>query len=166
FIADRVRRHCGEDLNITHLQLGGGELCNPTHKELAQCLKRIGDDLDNNTELQRMIDDPNLKATKDVFIQIACQIFSDGKYSWGRVVALFYFACRLVVKALLQKVPDIIQAIITWTINFLRDHVVSWIRERGGWEDIRSYFGTPTWQMVGIFLAGVITALLVIHKMG
>lgn len=46
----------------------------------------------------RLIDNSGLSPTKDVFMRVAIQIFSDGKFSWGRVVALFYFACRLVIK--------------------------------------------------------------------
>lgn len=32
-------------------------------------------------------------------------------------------------------------------------------------EGIRSYFGTPTWQTIGVFLAGVLTTVLVVRKM-
>lgn len=32
-------------------------------------------------------------------------------------------------------------------------------------EGIRSYFGTPTWQTIGVFLAGVLTTVVVIRKM-
>lgn len=32
-------------------------------------------------------------------------------------------------------------------------------------EGIRSYFGTPTWQTIGVFLAGVLTTVIVIRKM-
>lgn len=39
-----------------------------------------------------------LSPTKDVFMKVAFEIFSDGKFNWGRVVALFYFAFQLVVK--------------------------------------------------------------------
>lgn len=46
----------------------------------------------------RMIADPTLRPTKDMFMKVALEIFSDGKFNWGRVVALFYFACRLVIK--------------------------------------------------------------------
>lgn len=46
----------------------------------------------------RMIENSGLSPTKDVFMRVAIEIFSDGKFSWGRVVALFYFACRLVIK--------------------------------------------------------------------
>ncbi|XP_036403529.1 apoptosis regulator BAX-like isoform X2 [Megalops cyprinoides] len=161
---DRVRRHGSEDVNVTYGDLGGTELLDPAHKQLAQCLQRIGDELDSNVELQRMINNSALQPTKEVFVQVACQIFSDGKFNWGRVVALFYFACRLVIKALLTKVPDIIRTIISWTMDYIREHVVNWIREQGGWEGIKSYFGTPTWQTVGVFLAGVLTTVLVLRK--
>lgn len=141
-------------------------------------------------------------------MRVAREIFSDGKFNWGRVVALFYFACRLVIKvsvisgsilfsspfslnhslallssvrqrkqgssqseqihcfvncsaqngtaiytfwgelasslcnktassfspqALLTKVPDIIRTIISWATDYLRDHVINWIRDQGGW---------------------------------
>uniref|UniRef100_A0A8C7JTG9 BCL2 associated X, apoptosis regulator a n=1 Tax=Oncorhynchus kisutch TaxID=8019 RepID=A0A8C7JTG9_ONCKI len=167
FIYERVRRHADSStqLSVLQTQLGGSELCDPNHKKLAQCLQQIGDELDGNTQLQSMINDTALQPSQEVFMRVACEIFSDGKFNWGRVVALFYFACRLVIKALLTKVPDIIRTIISWATDYLRDHVINWIREQGGWEGIRSYFGTPTWQTVGVFLAGVLTTVLVIRRM-
>ncbi|XP_051571167.1 apoptosis regulator BAX-like isoform X1 [Myxocyprinus asiaticus] len=165
FIYERVRRHGYCDAVVTRSQLGGGELCDPSHKRLAQCLQQIGDELDGNVQLQSMLNDSALPPTKDVFIKVAREIFSDGKFNWGRVVALFYFACRLVIKAISTKIPDIIRTIISWTMSYIQEHVINWIREQGGWEGIRSYFGTPTWQTVGVFLAGVLTTVLVIRKM-
>lgn len=38
---------------MTRAQLGGGELCDPNHKKLANYLQKIGDELDSNMELQR-----------------------------------------------------------------------------------------------------------------
>uniref|UniRef100_A0A3Q3CU65 BCL2 associated X, apoptosis regulator n=1 Tax=Haplochromis burtoni TaxID=8153 RepID=A0A3Q3CU65_HAPBU len=116
-------------------------------------------------QVQRMINDSSLCPTREVFMRVAYEIFSDGIFNWGREVALFYFACRLVIKALVTQIPDIIRTIISWTIDYLREHVINWIREQGGWEGIRSYFGTPTWQTVEVFLAGVLTTVLVIRKM-
>ncbi|XP_071370822.1 apoptosis regulator BAX-like [Centroberyx affinis] len=165
FIFERVRRHGDSTALVTRAQLGGGELCDPNHKKLAMCLQNIGDELDGNVQLQRMINDSALSPTKEVFMKVAVEIFSDGKFNWGRVVALFYFACRLVIKAVVTQVPDIIRTIIAWTMDYLRENVINWIREQGGWEGIRSYFGTPTWQTVGVFLAGVLTTVLVIRKM-
>uniref|UniRef100_A0A8C6V098 BCL2 associated X, apoptosis regulator a n=1 Tax=Neogobius melanostomus TaxID=47308 RepID=A0A8C6V098_9GOBI len=80
-----------------------------------------------------MISDSSLSPTKDIFMKVAVEIFSDGKFNWGRVVALFYFACRLVIKALLTHVPDIIRTIISWTIDYLHEHVINWISDQGGW---------------------------------
>ncbi|XP_010872876.1 apoptosis regulator BAX [Esox lucius] len=167
FIYERVCRHgdSSTQLSVTRTQLGGSELCDPNHKKLAQCLQQIGDELDGNAQLQSMINNTALQPSQEVFMKVACEIFSDGKFNWGRVVALFYFACRLVIKALLTKIPDIIRTIISWATDYLRDHVINWIREQGGWEGIRSYFGTPTWQTIGVFLAGVLTTVLVIRKM-
>ncbi|XP_058875697.1 apoptosis regulator BAX-like, partial [Acipenser ruthenus] len=68
-------------------------------------------------------------------------------------------------QALVTKIPEMIRLIIDWTLDYLREHLLNWIREQGGWEGIRSYFGTPTWQTVGVFLAGVLTTALVIRKM-
>nr|XP_061837903.1 apoptosis regulator BAX-like isoform X2 [Nerophis lumbriciformis] len=119
--------------------------------------------MDGNVELNRMIE--KCSPNKELFMKVALEIFSDKKFNWGRVVTLFYFACRLVIKALLNKVPDIIRTIINWTVDYLRENVLNWIRDQGGWEGIRAYFGTPTWQMVAIFLAGVFTTVIVTRKM-
>ncbi|CAL8303010.1 unnamed protein product [Merluccius merluccius] len=165
FIYQRVQRNAENHALVTRAELGGRELTDPNHKKLAQCLQQIGDDLDGNVQLQSMINNSALSPTKEVFMKVALEIFSDGKFNWGRVVALFYFACRLVIKALVTKIPDIIKTIITWTMDYLAENVMSWIREQGGWEGIRSHFGTPTWQTVGVFLAGVLTTVLVIRKL-
>ncbi|KAJ8253599.1 hypothetical protein COCON_G00202110 [Conger conger] len=165
FVFERVRRYGDENAVVTRSQLGGSELCDPNHKRLARCLQQIGDELDGNVHLQSMINDPTLRPSKDVFCKVASEIFSDGKFNWGRVVALFYFACRMVIKALVTRVPDIIRTIISWTVDYMQEHLINWIREQGGWEGIWAHFGTPTWQTLGVFLAGVLTTVLVIRKM-
>ena len=35
---------------------------------------------------------------REVFFRVAAEMFSDGNFNWGRVVALFYFASKLVLK--------------------------------------------------------------------
>ncbi|XP_053308138.1 apoptosis regulator BAX [Spea bombifrons] len=165
FIADRVQRTPDgpqadvPELSWTHLPI------DPATKELSECLRKIGDELDGNMELQRMIDQVKINSPKEVFFKVAMEMFADGNFNWGRVVALFYFACKLVLKALWTKVPNMIQTLITWTIDFLREYVVQWIREQGGWEGLISYVSTPSWQAVSVFLAGVITASITIWKM-
>lgn len=35
---------------------------------------------------------------REVFFRVASEMFADGNFNWGRVVALFYFASKLVLK--------------------------------------------------------------------
>lgn len=46
----------------------------------------------------RMIEQVQMYPPKEVFFRVAAEMFSDGTFNWGRVVALFYFACKLVLK--------------------------------------------------------------------
>ncbi|PNI29179.1 BAX isoform 5 [Pan troglodytes] len=120
-------------------------------KKLSECLKRIGDELDSNMELQRMIAAVDTDSPREVFFRVAADMFSDGNFNWGRVVALFYFASKLVLKALCTKVPELIRTIMGWTLDFLRERLLGWIQDQGGWT-------------VTIFVAGVLTASLTIWK--
>ncbi|XP_016134557.1 apoptosis regulator BAX-like [Sinocyclocheilus grahami] len=140
FIYERVRRHGDSEAEVTRSQLDGVELCDPNHKRLGQCLQQIGDELDGNVHLQRMVNDPALQPTQEVFMKVAREIFSDRKFNWGRVVALFYFACRLVIKAITTRIPDIVRTIISWTMSYIQEHVINWIREQGGWVSLDSDF--------------------------
>ncbi|XP_056608122.1 apoptosis regulator BAX-like isoform X1 [Triplophysa dalaica] len=149
---------------VTRRQLGALELSDPHHKRLLQCLQKIYDELDGNVGLQMMLNDSGLQPTQEVFTKVAREIFSDGKFNWGRVVALFYFACRLVTKANSTKNPEIIRTIINWTMSFIQEHVINWIREQGGWEGILSKSGAPTWHIIGVLIAGILATLLVICK--
>ncbi|XP_023604791.1 apoptosis regulator BAX [Myotis lucifugus] len=127
-------------------------------KKLSECLKRIGDELDSNMELQRMIAAVDTDSPREVFFRVASEMFSDGNFNWGRVVALFYFASKLVLKALCTKVPELFRTIMGWTLDFLRERLLGWIQDQGGWDGLLSYFGTSTWHTVTIFVAGVLIA--------
>ncbi|XP_038608769.1 apoptosis regulator BAX [Tachyglossus aculeatus] len=166
FIQDRVA-HVEGGPDLTPEQLGGSELPPPdaSTKRLSECLRRIGDELDNNMELQRMIESVDTASPRDVFFRVAAEMFADGTFNWGRVVALFYFACKLVLRALCTKVPELIRTIVGWTLDFLRERLLGWIQAQGGWDGLLSYFGKPTWQTLTIFAAGVLTASLTIWKM-
>ncbi|XP_033025740.1 apoptosis regulator BAX [Lacerta agilis] len=168
FIRDRVQC-CGDsgriDATMAELGVSESEACDPKTKQLSDCLRRIGDELDGNMELQRMIEQVQMYPPKEVFFRVAAEMFSDGTFNWGRVVALFYFACKLVLKAICTKLPELIRTIISWTMEYIQNNVLSWIQAQGGWEGLLSYFGTPTWQTIAVFAAGVLTASLTFWKM-
>lgn len=46
----------------------------------------------------RMIAAVDTDSPREVFFRVAADMFSDGNFNWGRVVALFYFASKLVLK--------------------------------------------------------------------
>ncbi|XP_075394153.1 apoptosis regulator BAX isoform X2 [Tenrec ecaudatus] len=129
FIQDRAKRMGGETPELA-LERGPQD---PSTKKLSECLKRIGDELDSNLELQRMISAVDTDSPREVFFRVAAEMFSDGNFNWGRVVALFYFASKLVLKALCTKVPELIRTIMGWTLDFLRERLLGWIQDQGGW---------------------------------
>ncbi|XP_005996773.1 apoptosis regulator BAX [Latimeria chalumnae] len=166
FILDRIQRgvetRC---VQVTPDQLGVTEeqLSNPSFKNLANCLRQIGDELDGNQVLQREISRVKTDSSKEVFFQVVREVFSDGKFNWGRVVALFYFACKLIIRALCENIPKIVRTIIEWTMEYLRDHVVQWIREQGGWDSICLYVKRHNYHVTMIFLTGFLAAFLVMR---
>uniref|UniRef100_A0A8C6XMV1 BCL2 associated X, apoptosis regulator n=1 Tax=Naja naja TaxID=35670 RepID=A0A8C6XMV1_NAJNA len=168
FIRDRVQC-CGDseriEVTMAELEDAEAQACNSNTKSLSECLRRIGDELDGNTELQRMIEQVQMYPPKEVFFRVAAEMFSDGAFNWGRVVALFYFACKLVLKVMCSKLPELLRTVISWTMEYIQEHVLSWIQAQGGWEGLLSFFGTPTWQTIAVFAAGVLTASLTFWKM-
>ncbi|KAL6053698.1 hypothetical protein STEG23_018931 [Scotinomys teguina] len=94
FIQDRAGRMAGETPELTLEQPPQ----DASTKKLSECLRRIGDELDSNMELQRMIADVETDSPREVFFRVASEMFADGNFNWGRVVALFYFASKLVLK--------------------------------------------------------------------
>uniref|UniRef100_A0A669QJ01 Bcl-2 Bcl-2 homology region 1-3 domain-containing protein n=1 Tax=Phasianus colchicus TaxID=9054 RepID=A0A669QJ01_PHACC len=59
----------------------------------------------SNVELHRMIAQVGCHAPREVFFRVAAEMFADGTFNWGRVVALFYFACKLVIKVRRRAAP-------------------------------------------------------------
>ena len=120
--------------------------------DIALTLRKIGDDISRNTDLNNFIDKVPMDSTKEVFMKVCKQIFQDGDLNWGRVVALFYFAYRLIMRAITYGYNSLpwIRDLIQWAGDFLVKHVAKWILSRGGWKMIKEWFGpsNQTWMML------------------
>ncbi|XP_050409996.1 apoptosis regulator BAX [Patella vulgata] len=128
-------------------------------REVGRALRCIGDELDKDERMLNLIARVPPEAEHKTFLNVASEIFKDGVVNWGRIVALFYFAYKICLKAL-DRIP-LIRAMINLVVDFIRDHVAGWIIGRGGWEAIVEYFGTPTKQVAVILGAGVLVSGIV-----
>ncbi|XP_065650698.1 apoptosis regulator BAX-like [Hydra vulgaris] len=130
------------------------------NKEVAHCLKRIGDDLVNNHQLNHLIS--SIQVTRETayktFFDVASHVFADGTINWGRVVTLFYFAYKLAIQVVNQL--PLVEIVIGWVQKFVTDRLAQWIAERGGWNAVQEYFGSTTVQFVGVFAAGFLFAYI------
>lgn len=135
-------------------------------REVAMALRAIGDELDKDDSLQNLIRQIPPNAPSQTFLIVAKEIFADGKFNWGRVVTLFYFAYKMIAKAIQQSMNTVplIRSIVEWVVNFIVEYVAPWIIERGGWSAIQEYFGTPSMQAVSIFMAGLLLSVYVFMK--
>ncbi|KAJ8249471.1 hypothetical protein GJAV_G00235320 [Gymnothorax javanicus] len=163
FVIDSAHRDDPE-MHLVPENLGGrnDEGQEPQVKEIVAHLRRIADDLNMDAKLNRILDSVDLDSVQDVFFSVAREIFSE-EISWGRVVAFFHFAYRLIYKALTQRHSEIIRKIIAWVLQFIREDIYSWIRNHGGWEGVVN--SLHTWNKIAIFAAGVLTGALMCWKM-
>ncbi|XP_030622517.1 apoptosis regulator BAX [Chanos chanos] len=159
YVIERINT---EDPNL-HVEpevLGGRahEGDDPQMKEVVDQLLKIADDLNRNAEFQHLINTVQANCAQDVFFTVASSIFEDG-INWGRVVALFHLAYRLIYKALTQNHLEIIKKIISWVLQFIRQHISAWLRQQGGWEGVvRSVWRWRT--MTAVAAAAFIVAVV------
>lgn len=101
--------------------------------EVANCLRQVGDDLENNYSLNSLIGKIKVspQTAFDAFADVAQQIFSDGVYNWGRIVALLYFGFKLAT-SVISQVP-LLKLVVDWVVRFVKERLVSWIAAQGGW---------------------------------
>ncbi|XP_042266187.1 apoptosis regulator BAX [Thunnus albacares] len=153
---DPVRHVSSEDL-------GGrpNEQQDPQIKEVVEQLLKIADELNKNAELQRLINQVQGNCAQDIFMKVARSIFADG-INWGRVVALFHLAYRLIHRALTTNHLENIRLVISWVLQVIRERLYSWIVQQGGWEGVIN--GISRWRTVAIAASVVLVATFVYYR--
>lgn len=143
--------------HVSSEDLGGrpDELQDPQIKEVVDQLLKIADELNRNAELQRLINQVQGNCAQDIFMKVARSIFADG-INWGRVVALFHLAYRLIYKALTTNHLENIRMVISWVLQVIREQLYAWLVQQGGWEGVIRSFSR--WRTAAIVASVVLLA--------
>lgn len=163
YVIERINTE-DPDRHVSSEDLGGRshEQEDPQVKEVVEQLLKIAEELNRNAELQRLINQVQANCAQDIFMKVARSIFADG-INWGRVVALFHLAYRLIHKALTSNHLENIRVIISWVLQVIREQLYSWLVQQGGWEGVIR--GISRWRTVA-FVASIalITAIVYYRK--
>ncbi|XP_041794425.1 apoptosis regulator BAX [Chelmon rostratus] len=149
--------------HVSSEDLGGrpNEQQDPQIKEVVEHLLKIADELNRNAELQRLINQVQGNCAQDIFMKVARSIFADG-INWGRVVALFHLAYRLIYKALTTNHLENIRTVISWVLQVIREQLYSWLVQQGGWEGVIR--GFSRWRTVAIAASVLLVATIVYYR--
>lgn len=148
--------------HVSSEDLGGrpNEQKDPKIKEVVGQLLKIADEMDNDVEFQRLISQVQANCAQDFFMRVARRIFVDG-ITWGRVVALFHLAYRLIHKALTTNHLENIRTVISWVLQVIKDQLYPWLLQQGGWAGVIR--GFSRWRTVTV-LASIVLAAVVYYK--
>ncbi|KAI1896296.1 hypothetical protein AGOR_G00093330 [Albula goreensis] len=135
-------------------------------KEISALVRKTAERLQRDTELNHAIDSKWPVTSKNNYWTLVNKVFEDGVITWERIVVLFYIAGKIAAKVVRDSVPHHVSDIISWTLDFFRRNLLTWIRQQGGWESIISCLSTPTYQMCAIFLSGILLGGLIVWRMG
>ncbi|XP_035996440.1 apoptosis regulator BAX [Fundulus heteroclitus] len=163
YVIERINT---EDPNrhVASEDLGGRpqEQDDPEVKEVVEQLLKIADELNRNAEFQRLINQVQANCAKEVFMMVARSIFIDG-INWGRVVALFHLAYRLIYRALTTNHLETIRVVISWVLQVIRELLYPWLVQQGGWVGVIHSFSR--WRNAAIVASVVVVATIVYYRM-
>ncbi|KAG7279949.1 hypothetical protein CRUP_009924 [Coryphaenoides rupestris] len=150
-------------MHVSPVDLGGqpNEQLEPQMKEVVEQLVKMGHELNQNAELQHLINQVQANCAQDVFMKVASGIFTEG-ITWGRVVALFHLAYRLIYKMLTTNHMENIRIIISWVQQFIREKLHPWITQQGGWVGVIR--GISRWRTVTLVASVVLVAAIVYYR--
>ena len=86
-------------------------------------------------------------------------IFQSG-INWGRIVAFFKFGGVVAHHLVEKQRSDMVQHVVDWTVTYIAENLLPWIREQGGWDAFVAHFSEQTdtrkkilWALGSIFAA-------------
>ncbi|KAL0993592.1 hypothetical protein UPYG_G00110220 [Umbra pygmaea] len=157
--------------------------------QLALMIRKIGDTVESNGELNEtpsysnrhlsnsVIDGAVGKMTnKTNYWNVVELVFADGHITWERIAVLFYVAGKVSVKVVLAHIPQLVKDILSWTLEYFRSKLLSWVQEHGGWVNSFSELARVQVEMVTstsgrnlgflmVFIGGVLLGSLITWKL-
>ncbi|KAJ7313915.1 hypothetical protein JRQ81_005720 [Phrynocephalus forsythii] len=104
---------------------------------LKECMLHIWQDLSSNQEITSMVESVTGDNPLEVLASVSEHTFATG-INWGRIVVFFYFAYRVIAR----YSSNWLNIVVNWAMDFLRDHLATWIQQQGGWMAMLSYFSS------------------------
>ncbi|CAF1094353.1 unnamed protein product [Adineta steineri] len=133
-------------------------------QQIAQRLRMIGDELDADQRIKSMVDQVPDDSPYETFSNVAKELFCDGIYNWGRIVTLFYFTYKLIMKSVKDQTSSIFNVLVEWTVRFVKEIVALWIVGKGGWLVIlRDVVPQTRLTTIGAFLSGIAATFMVFY---
>ncbi|UJR21660.1 hypothetical protein I4U23_024737 [Adineta vaga] len=133
-------------------------------QQIAQRLRMIGDELDADQRIKSMVNQVPIDSPYETFSDVAKELFCDGIYNWGRIVTLFYFTYKLLMKSMKDQTSSIFNVLIEWTVRFVKEIVAPWIVRKGGWMIIlRDAVPQSRLTTIGAFLSGIVATFMVFY---
>ncbi|KAI5097118.1 BCL2 associated X, apoptosis regulator b [Silurus meridionalis] len=147
--------------------------------QLAQSVKVIGDQLNQEHTFNHQIDGLASLGDKNIFSKLVEGVFSDGQINWGRIIVLFYAVGKLAVKMVLANLPRVFSEILDMCLDFFRTKLLLWIHSMGGWinsisaltqfsiEHISasSFCTIPSTELVLAFVCGIALGSIIVWKL-
>uniref|UniRef100_A0A3P9APD3 Bcl-2 Bcl-2 homology region 1-3 domain-containing protein n=1 Tax=Esox lucius TaxID=8010 RepID=A0A3P9APD3_ESOLU len=113
--------------------------------QLALMIRKIGDAVEKDGELNDTIDGIVGKmSNKSNYWKVAEHVFEDGHITWERIAVLFYVAGRIAVKVVIAHLPQYVKDILTWTLEYFKSKLLSWVQDNGGWTHLSQPPNTST----------------------
>lgn len=66
------------------------------------------------------------------FRDFLTELFFEGTITKERIMVLFFFCSDVAIRTLSHGV-ECFQQFFNWSVQFITDHVCSWVRQHGGW---------------------------------
>ncbi|UJR27511.1 hypothetical protein I4U23_008795 [Adineta vaga] len=166
FIVERAAED-GVDMNLVKPIIDVDLTALPQYRQIQQIayrLRLIGDQLDADQRITSMVDQVSINSPYETFSDVAKELFCDGIYNWGRIVTLFYFTYKLILKSLIDEPSSLLHVLIEWTVRFVREIIAPWIIRKGGWLVIlRDVIPQSRLTTIGIFLSGMVASFMILY---